>query len=331
MKKTCTGGMALSIVAVVVITLTATLACGQGAGGTETSGTLYLAEQDWQGQEVTTAVAQLLLEQQMGHTVATRFTPSDSEELFIGLERGHFHFACCNWPSYSAPFLDAYLHGREPGVQHMGPLGVIGQTGWYVPSYVVHGDAPRDIEPAAPDLRTVGDLNRYKSLFATAETGAQGRLIDITPDWNTRSQERLQALGIDFQTVFAGSETAALAQLDAAYQRGEPVLTFLWEPHWVHAKYDLVRLEMPQWTPECYPTGGNYDCDYPTDVVAKLAWPGLNDQFPEAYEFLSRFQLTNEQQDEIVLNVVEHGLTVRQGAQRWIDANEPVWRAWIPR
>ena len=325
-----TGLAALSIIAALVIALAAALGCGQGAGGSETAGAIHLAEQDWQGQVVTTAVAQILLEQQMGHAVATRFAPSDSEELFIALESGDIHFACCNWPSYSAPYIDEYLGGEKPRVQRMGPSGIIGRTGWYVPSYVVRGDPQRGIAAAAPDLRAVADLNRRQSLFAAAETGGRGRLIDITPDWNTRSQERLQALGIDFQTVFAGSESAALAQLDAAYRRGEPFLTFLWEPHWAHAKYDLVRLEMPPWTPECYPAGPRYDCGYPTDVVAKLAWPGLKRRFPEAYEFLSRFQMTNEQQNEIVLNVTQNGLSARQAAQRWVDDNEPVWRAWIP-
>lgn len=330
MKTAGTGVTGPSIAVALVISLATVFACGQESSETESAGILYLAEQDWQGQVVTTAVAQILLEQQMGHTVATRFTPSDSEELFIGLERGDFHFACCNWPSYSAAFLDEYLGGEKPKVERMGPVGIIGQTGWYAPYYVIHGDTQRGIAAAAPDLRNVGDLNRYKSIFATAKTGAKGQLIDITPEWNTRSQERLQAFGADFQVVFAGSENAALAQLDAAYQRGEPFLTYLWEPHWAHAKYDLVRLEMPQWTARCYPEGSSYDCGYPTDIVAKLAWPGLPNRFPEAYQFLSRFQMTNDQQNEMVLNVAQRDMTVRQSAQQWVDANEAVWRAWIP-
>lgn len=130
--------------------------------------------------------------------------------------------------------------------------------------------------------------------------------------------------------MFAGSEGAALAQVDAAFQRGEPVLTYLWEPHWAHAEYDLVQVEMPDWTPDCYPDGTNYNCGFPTDTVAKLAWPCLKGEFPEAYEFLSRFNMTNHRQNEIVLNLTENDLTVRQAAQEWVDANEAVWRPWIP-
>ena len=66
-------------------------------------------------------------------------------------------------------------------------------------------------------------------------------------------------------------------------------------------------------------------------VVAKLAWPGLEARFPDAYEFLSRFRMTNEQQNEIVLSAAQNGLTVRQAAQHWVDENESVWRTWIQR
>lgn len=164
----------------------------------------------------------------------------------------------------------------------MGPVGISGETGWYVPSYVIYGDAERGIDVVAPDLQTVGDLNNYAPAFATSDTGDKGRLLAFTPAWDTRPDERLEAFGVDFQAVFAGSEGAALAQVDAAFQQGEPVLAYLWEPHSAHAKYDLVQVEMPAWSADCYPNGTNYNCGFPTDTVAKLAWPGLKDELPEA-------------------------------------------------
>ena len=321
------------IVALAMV-ITVALACEQeadeGVDGPETRGTLYLVDQDWNGQLATTAVAQILLEQEMDHTVATKFAPADSAPLFIGLERGDFHFVCCNWPSYSAELLDEYVNAEDAEVERMGTVGIVGETGWYVPSYVINGDADRGIEAVAPNLRTVSDLDQYKDVFATSDTGASGRLLEFTAAWDTRPEERLEAFGVDFQAVFSGSEGASLAELDAAFQRGDPVLTYLWEPHWAHAKYNLVQIEMPEWTSDCYPEGDSFNCGYPTDAVAKLIWPGLQDEFPEAYEFLSNFQMTNEQQNEIVFNLTENGLPVRQAAQEWVDANESVWRSWIP-
>ena len=334
MKTVKNRWIGLSMIVALAMVITVGLACEQeadeGVAELETRGTLYLVDQDWNGQLATTAVAQILLEQEMDHTVATKFAPADSAPLFIGLERGGFHFVCCNWPSYSAELLDEYVNAEDAEVERMGTVGIVGETGWYVPSYVINGDADSGIEAVAPNLRTVSDLNQYKDVFATSDTGASGRLLEFTAAWDTRPEERLEAFGADFQAVFAGSEGAALAELDAAFQRGDPILTYLWEPHWAHAKYNLVQIEMPEWNSDCYPAGASFNCGFPTDAVAKLIWPGLQDEFPEAYEFLSNFQMTNEQQNEIVLNLTENDLTVRQAAQEWVDANESVWRSWIP-
>ena len=334
MKKLRKAWIAIPLALLLTVALAAGLACEQAdeaeTDGSEERGTLYLVDQDWNGQLVTTAVAKILLEQEMGHTVATKFAPADSAPLFIGLERDDFHFVCCNWPSYSAELLDEYVNADDATVDRMGPVGISGETGWYVPSYVVNGDPERGIEPAAPNLRSVADMDQYKSVFATSDTAPSGRLLEFTPAWDTRPEEHLEAFGVDFQPVFAGSEGAALAELDAAFQRGDPVITYLWEPHWAHAKYNLIQIEMPEWTSDCYPEGERFDCGYPTDPVAKLIWPGLQEEFPEAYEFLSNFQMTNAQQNEIVLNLAENDLTVRAAAQEWVDANESVWRAWIP-
>ena len=101
MKTGKHGWIGISMVAVMV----AGLACTESGGDTESRGTLYLVDQDWNGQLVTTAVMQILMEQEMDHTVATKFAPADSAPLFIRLEKGDFHFVCCNWPSYSAALL----------------------------------------------------------------------------------------------------------------------------------------------------------------------------------------------------------------------------------
>ncbi len=333
MKKLRKALFGISLAMLLTIGLAAGLACEQAeddAAETDERGTLYLVDQDWNGQLVMTAVAQILLEQEMGLDVATKFAPADSVPLFIGLENGDFHFVCCNWPSYSADLLDEYVDADEATVDRLGSVGILGTGGWYVPSYVINGDPDRGIEPVAPNLRTVDDMNQYKDIFATSDTAPSGRVLEFTPAWDTRPEERMEAFGVDFVPIYAGSEGAALAEVDAAFQRGDPVITYLWEPHWAHAKYDLVRIEMPEWTTDCYPDGESFDCGYPSDPVAKLIWPGLQEEFPEAYEFLSNFEMTNAQQNEIVLNLTENDLPVRAAAQEWVDANESVWRAWIP-
>ena len=311
----------LSIVALVAIL--------GSACSSEEKGTLILIEQDWDGQVVTTAVARILLEEELGLVVDQKFAPADSAAMFAGLEDGDYHFACCNWPSFSRGFLDDFVDGRGT-VQRVGPTGILGTSGWFVPRYMVEGDPARNIVPTTPNLRSYQDLNEYSDVFATADTGGKGRLLDFTPGWDYKNQERLDALGVDYQVTFSGSEAASFAELDATYQRGGPILTVMWAPHWAFAKYDLVEIDLPDHSADCYPSGTEFACGFPYDDVAKLAWPGLEDDFPKAYAFFQNCTITNDQQNEMVLAVTEGGKTYEEAARDWVTANKSVWSSWIP-
>ena len=302
---------------------------GAACSSEEDKGPIILIEQDWDGQLVTTAVAKILLEEEMGYTVEQKFAAADSAAMFAGLESGEFHLACCNWPSFSAGFIEDFVDTRG-AVERIGSTGILGSNGWFVPRYVIEGDSARGISPVAPNLASYGDMNQYTDVFATTETGEKGRLLDFTPAWDYRNQERLDALGVDFEVFYSGSEAASFAEIDAAYQRGAPFFMVMWAPHWSHTKYDMVEIQLPQWTEECYPSGENFDCGWPSDDVAKLAWPGFEEDFPEAYEFFQNFTITNVQQNEMVLAVTDDGKDYAEAAQDWVDANEDIWSAWIP-
>ncbi len=313
-----------------VIAMLIAVACGSEGK----SGPIVLIEQDWDGQTVTTAVVRILLEEEMGLEVVQKFAAADSAAMFAGLESGDFHFACCNWPSFSAAFVEDFVDTKGT-VERLGPNGILGTSHWYIPRYVIEGDPDRDIEPVAPNLRTYKDMNQYKELFATADTGSKGRFLDHTPAWDYRNQERLDVLGVEFEVVYAGSEAAAFAELDAAYKRGDPFILVVWTPHWSVAKYDLVPVELPPHQEGCYVAGmdlsvAKFDCGFPIDDVAKLAWPKLKEEFPKAYKFLRDFKMTNDQLNAMVLAKVDGGKTDEQVAREWINANKDVWESWIP-
>jgi len=310
-------GILMSVVSVGCSTLT----------GGESKGTVILVEQDWDGQLVTTALAKLILEEEMDYTVETKFAPADSAQLFEGLATGEMHWVCCNWPSFSAALLEEYVDTGK--VSRSGQTGIKGTSHVYVPRYVIEVDSERGIAPMAPDLKTHNDLNKYKDLFATADTSPNGRFVDFTPGWDYRNEERLAALGIDYEVVFTGSEAASFAELDAAHKRGEPILLVIWTPHWAPVKYDLVPIQFPH-HPDCYPVTERFDCGYTVDDVYKLTWPGLEKDMPKAYEFLKNFQITNDQQTAMVIAKTDEGQTDVEAARIWKDANQDTWKAWIP-
>jgi glycine betaine/proline transport system substrate-binding protein len=170
------------------------------------------------------------------------------------------------------------------------------------------------------------------ALFATAETGDQGQFLGGDPSFVQYDSDIINNLGMPFEVVFAGSEEAILAQLDSAYSREEPVLFYFWTPHSIHAKYDLTRVELPPYSDDCYAEAdaGGVDCDYPGDELFKIFWSGLAEVAPDAYVLLSNMQYTTDAQIEMIAAVEIEGQSVEEAAQAWVDANEDVWRAWLP-
>ena len=86
----------------------------------------------------------------------------------------------------------------------------------------------------------------------------------------------IKNLGLNLKVVFAGSQQAELAALDAAYAKQEPFLFYYWTPEAAFAKYDLTNVKLPEYTAECEAKGAEArDCDYPEDVLYKAGWAGL--------------------------------------------------------
>ena len=290
-------------------------------------GTIKLHEADWTGNLVFGKLMQVLLEEQLDYRVKYIFMPMGAG-AYEAMAAGDLDIIVEQWPSY-LPYKDQYVseYGGNGSVEMVTRTGVIGASDYWVPRYVIEGDAARGIEAVAPDLNSWKDLNKYKSLFGSPETWDRGRLVCCpTPAWECLDQERLDALGIDFQAVELGTDTASWAELDGAYSRGEPILIYAWSPHWVFAKYDLVGVSLPEYGDgSCWPA-----CNWPTDETFHAANPSLKDRAPDAYALLKNLHLTNDQQAPMIYDVDVSEMSPEEAVRKWMANNESVWRAWLP-
>lgn len=290
-------------------------------------GTIRLHEGDWTGNLVDGKLIQIILEDEMDYKVKMIFLPAGPAvaEAVIG---GDIDIGFETWPSYSTT-KEKYIteYGGNGEVELLGRVGVVGQSGWYVPRYLVEGDSARGIEAAAPDLKSYKDLNKYKGLFASPETTPKGRVL-VCPvvAWECKDDGRVSGLGLDYVPVVLGSEAAQWAELDAAYSRGEPILLYAWEPHWVHAKYDLLEVELPPHSEEAWPAS-----DWPLDLTYNYGSPTLKDRYPDVHQLIANFNITNAQQADMILDIDVDDMELDKAVRKWMAANEDIWRAWIPK
>ncbi len=303
---------------------------GHAAVDAEANDPIRIAENDWTGNLVTINLAKNVLEHE-GYEVELVF--ADYTAQWAGLAAGDLDVAMEIWPSFSVAAHDEWID-EKGAVEVIGELGVVGKSGWYVPTYVIEGDAERGIEPMAPDLRTWEDVNRYAELFARPETGDKGFCIDAVQSWEIHNEERLANLGVNLVNVYAGTEGALVAEIESAYAKGEPLfICDMWTPHWVQAVYDLTEIMLPPYTDACYGVGteepATYACDWPSDVTYNVARVGFRDENPRAYEVLQAMHLATEEQQKMLVLVDIDGHSVEDAVAMWMEANQDTWMSWL--
>ncbi len=281
--------------------------------------TITLAVNPWNGSAVNVAVAKQLLESELGYTVET--VEIDENAQWAAINTGDIQASLEVWPSGHAQNVVDFIDNPDGNVVSAGLLGPVGKIGWYVPTYMVE---------QYPELATWEGFAdpELASLFATAETGDLGQFLGGDPSFVQFDEAIIANLELPLQVVYAGSEEAILASLDAAYNREEPILVYLWTPHSALNKYDLTAVELPPYTDACAESAPDgVDCDYPADELFKIMSADLSG---DAASFLSAMNYETSDQVEMLAAVETDGLSVDEAAANWIEAHPDTWSAWLP-
>ncbi len=280
---------------------------------------LTIPDPDWTGGVVTCRTIQYVLENELGYKIKTVSLPG-GPGVWEGIRAGDLFYNCETWPSYN-PTKEKYLkeYGGDGSVTFIAESGIIGETAYWIPRYMVEGDSSRGIPASTPDLKTFADLNKYKHMFKSLESGDKGNLIGCPiAAWACEDQARLDSLGVDFYAQALGSETAHWAEIQAKYKRGEPFIAYAWAPHWIHAALDLVEVELPP------------EAAWADDVCFKFGNPDLMKEHPEATEVIRKARLTNSQQAGMIYEIDVKKRDVEEVVDEWMEANESIWRKWLP-
>lgn len=286
---------------------------------------IKLAENSWTGSSVNVYVAKEILESKLGYKVEV--VTIDENAQWPALSKGDISAVLEVWPSGEThqKGLKQYVEGDKT-VDNLGNLGVVGKISWYVPKYVVD---------AHPELATADGFKKAENaaLFKTAETGDSGQFLAGDPAWVQYDEEIIKNLGMNLKVVRAGSEQAVLAALDSAYSRKQPILFYFWTPHSIHNKYELVPVQLPKYTDDCYSKAneGKKACDYPQDVLFKIASAKLKESAPDAYALLKNFSYTEKDQIALIADVELNKKKPEEAAKAWVAANEKTWSAWLPK
>lgn len=285
--------------------------------------TIRLVVNPWNGSAINVEVAKQLLEGELGYTVETVDVEENAQ--WTAINTGDLHASLEVWPSGHAQNIADFIDNPDGNVVDAGLLGPIGKIGWWVPSFVI------DENPALATWEGFLDPE-LAGMFATAETGDKGQFLGGDPSWVQYDDDIIANLDLHLEVVWAGSEEAILAAIDAGVSRSEPVLVYFWTPHSAFNAYDLTEVQLPEYSDACYATADadGVDCAYPADHLLKIVWNGLEEAAPNAWTLLSNMNYTTADQIAMLAAVEADGKSIEEAVSDWIATNEATWSVWLP-
>jgi len=302
--------------------LLAAVAAAPAAADVESKDPIILTIHDWTGQYITTHLMGEVL-MKAGYNV--KYQQADYIAQFAGLESGDLHIAMEMWETTGKQAMDESL--KTGKTVDLGETGMNAIEEWWYPLYM------KEKCPGLPDWKA---LNDCAEAFSTAETAPKGRYLGGPVTWAGFDDERVEALGLDFEVVHAGTDAALFAELQSAYERKAPWLGWVYTPHWAPIKFEGEWVEFPPYSDECYENpawGGNpdmaYDCGKPSGWIKKVGWKDGEQKWACAYDAVRNFKIDNQSMGEMIVLVDLEGKEVDEVVSQWIADNQSTWKPWI--
>ena len=303
--------------------LAATLLLSLPAAAQESTDPIKITLNDWTGQFITSNIMAEVLKR-AGYSV--ELVQADYLSQFAGLETGDLTLAMEIWATTGKDAMDEATGTGK--VENLGETGMAAKEEWWFPEYM------KEKCPGLPNWEVLKD-EKCAEAFSTAETAPKGRYLGGPVTWGGFDEERIEALGLPFEVVHAGTDAALFAELESAYQRQAPILLWIYAPHWAPAKYKGEWVEFPEYSAECYTdpkVGLNpdmaYDCGKPFGDIWKYAWGGMKDKWPGAYKIAKAYSIPVEELNALSGQVDLESKSMDEVADAWIAKNQATIDGW---
>jgi len=328
---------AISIVIVAAITAMIIIS---GCAGEEKKEkpSITLVQNDWTSQFIGTEILEQIITEQLGYATETvLLTPSLA---WPAMEKGDADISSEIWLPNRQSEIQPYL---DRSTLELGKENFVGGDTWVIPRFVVYGDPARGIEPMAPDLKSILDLKDeeeggkgYWKLFENPENPGKGELVGGPPYWETSFNDLSLILGYDLPLWYSNQTEALMcARMIAANEEGEPLLMYIWYPHWIFATVDLLGLTFPApYNPDAFkhgqvtPVQSGLEIDCKT--IHTIVRVGLKKDAPDVYRLVKNFSI-GEDINNLMLRIDVDGEDISAVAADWIIKNQDKIDQWLEK
>ena len=278
---------------------------------------------NWSSQIVMSNVVGQIFEAAGDHV---EYVTTDSQAVYESVRMGDVTLELEVWEGAFGKSFRAALD--KGGIEDVATHNAITREDWWYPLWT------KEACPGLPDWHA---LNDCAAVFATPETGDKGRFLAGPVDWLKHDQERVDALGLNYTVVNAGSAAALWAEIAPAEKDKKPIVVFNWTPNFAEAVWPGEFVNFPEWVDGCDvdPAVGpnpdaTFDCGNPANGYLKIAaWDGMKDKWPAAYAILQKVSFTNAQIAQMAKLVDIDEMEPEDAAAKWLEDNADVWKPWM--
>jgi len=285
----------------------------------DSSSPIVIPTHNWSSQVVMAYVIGGIF-QSMGNNV--EYVSADTQKVYEAIRQGDVTISHEVWQStFGKSFYAAMGKG---GIIDAGNHDTISLEEVGVPQWVID----KNLCPGLPNWEA---LKNCKDVFATADSGGKGRILDGPQSWHgVEYTDRVEALlGDDWVVKFAGSADALWAELASAKKEGRGTIVFNWTPNFTDAE-GYAFIEWPEYYLGCRKQdGGDSKCGSPVGWLKKAANWKFPKTHPAAYTAFSRISFTAGQIGAMAALVDIDKMTHADAAEAWLAANEAVWKPMI--
>ncbi|MEM6429121.1 MAG: glycine betaine ABC transporter substrate-binding protein [Deinococcota bacterium] len=308
----------------------------------------------WQTSKLVNAIVSYLLSEGYGCSVEQRSGLPEALELalirgeldmLLGVSSQHVS------PSFTSSLADgtlislASLYERQDGFyisrdlllairppQDGAPpaesLSVTDVAAWFISQAAIStaSTAPEDTTETATNDPTTSNT-------ATSETSAafqQLAFVNCSTSWLCYdiNLAKLAAYDINMAVLAPASASEVVSSLQVAQENGTPWFGFAWSPSWLVHTYDLVRLEEPPYSEECWQS--DQACNYPANPALTVMTASFVEQLPE--ELASLFG-SLQFEANVLSDLLSHNqggsVSVEETRDYFLRTYPNVWQAWL--
>ena len=284
--------------------------------------TIVFSDLNWSSAQVQNRVAQYIVEKGYGYPTDVVF--GATLPLFQGLRRGDTHVTMEIWlPNQDEAWMEAQAAGEVISVGES--LGKDWQSTFVIPAYLAE---------QYPDLDSVEDLkeDQYKKLFATAATGGKARLVGCIIGWSCEvvNAKQIESYGLSdhVHIISPADGAAANADIYGAYEKGEPWLGYQWGTNGPALALDLVRLEEPAYSDECWFT--TKACAFEDATVLIAVHPDLPGRAGDVVDMLRKWGFNIDIYKKVVAWLDDNpDAETNHAALWWLKTNADIWTGWV--